>query len=393
MLVTISEHNPEYKYRCKVTDASGNIVYSKPGTIKTAQVDWKNTYNSEGVRVKRSDGYTSYNYVYNGNKLSQMTVGDETLRFGYSESGVPIYVQWNNSRYFYVTNQQGDVTAIVSISGIAVVKYNYDAWENILSITGSRAENLGKYNPLRYRGYICYQETGFYYLQSRYYDPEIGRFISPDTTDVLTATPMGLTDKNLYAYCDNNPVMRKDDGGYLWDTVFDVVSLCVSIVDVINDPTDVGNWLGLVGDAVDLIPFVTGVGEVTRAVNFSRKALDAADDIHDAAKVAKKAPIVIGENMKRVRKYAKEIGGEVYKPWKNDPFDFDLAMKRNKRWINDKMKEGREIIDIGPDFARRRTGYGASPFYEMERTQLNGYSNYKKVFTRFGQYGGIFNEW
>jgi len=219
MLVTISEHNPEYKYRCKVTDASGNIVYSKPGTIKTAQVDWKNTYNSEGVRVKRSDGYTSYNYVYNGNKLSQMTVGDETLRFGYSESGVPIYVQWNNSRYFYVTNQQGDVTAIVSISGIAVVKYNYDAWENILSITGSRAENLGKYNPLRYRGYICYQETGFYYLQSRYYDPEIGRFISPDTTDVLTATPMALTDKNLYAYCDNNPVMREDKGGQFWNII------------------------------------------------------------------------------------------------------------------------------------------------------------------------------
>lgn len=78
---------------------------------------------------------------------------------------------------------------------------------------------------------------------------------------------------------------------------------------------------------------------------------------------------------------------------KNDPLDFDLGMKRNKRWIKDKMREGREIIDIGPDFARRRTGYGASPFYEMERTQLNGYSNYKKVFTRSGKFGGLFNEW
>ena len=65
--------------------------------------------------------------------------------------------------------------------------------------------------------YYYSQETGFYYLQSRYYDPEVGRFISPDSTDVLTATPMALTDKNLYAYCDNNPVNRTDDGGMFWD--------------------------------------------------------------------------------------------------------------------------------------------------------------------------------
>jgi len=119
---------------------------------------------------------------------------------------------------------------------------------------------------------------------------------------------MGFTDKNLYAYCDNNPVMRKDDGGYFWDTVFDVVSLCVSIVDVINDPTDVGNWLGLVGDAVDLIPFVTGVGEVTRAVNFSRKALDAADDIHDAAKVVDGSI----DTYKALKKADSSIGKEVH---------------------------------------------------------------------------------
>ena len=61
--------------------------------------------------------------------------------------------------------------------------------------------------------------------------------------------------------------------------------------------------------------------------------------------------------------------------------------------INDKIEEGREIIDIGPDFARRRTGYDASPFYKMERKQLRGYSNYKKVFTRSGKFGGLFNEW
>jgi hypothetical protein len=92
---------------------------------------------------------------------------------------------------------------------------------------------------------------------------------------------MALTDKNLYAYCDNNPVMRADDGGAFWDTVFDVVSLGVSVVEVCITPADPWAWSGLVGDAIDLIPFVTGVGEVTRVIN---TGLDIADTVHDAGK-------------------------------------------------------------------------------------------------------------
>ena len=80
-------------------------------------------------------------------------------------------------------------------------------------------------------------------------------------------------------------------------------------------------------------------------------------------------------------------------PWPNSPFDGDIAMLRNKRWINDMMKEGREIIDIGPDFARRRLGKAPSDFYNMERTQVKGYAKYDKVFTRNGKYGGLIGEW
>ena len=78
---------------------------------------------------------------------------------------------------------------------------------------------LGYANPFRYRGYYYDTETGYYYLNSRYYDPTTGRFLNADTTSVLTATPTALTDKNLYAYCDNNPVMRVDDGGEFWVTI------------------------------------------------------------------------------------------------------------------------------------------------------------------------------
>ena len=77
----------------------------------------------------------------------------------------------------------------------------------------NRRGTCRKVNPIRYRGYYYDEETGFYYVSSRYYNPVIDRFISPDTTDVLTATSMALTDKNLYAYCDNNPVMREDKDG------------------------------------------------------------------------------------------------------------------------------------------------------------------------------------
>ena len=109
--------------------------------------------------------------------------------------------------------------AILNSAGTPVVHYSYDAWGNHLSISGSMASTLGVHNPLRYRGYVYDQETGLYYLQSRYYNPEWGRFISADTTDILTATPMGLTDKNLFAYCDNNPVTRIDISGDFWNTI------------------------------------------------------------------------------------------------------------------------------------------------------------------------------
>ncbi len=135
----------------------------------------------------------------------------------------------------------------------------------------------------------CTTQTGFYYVSSRYYNPGIGRFISPDTTDILTATPMGLTDKNLFAYCDNNPITRKDNGGAFWETAFDVISLGASIVEVCINPADPWALAGLVGDAVDLVPFVTGVGEITRAVKTTKKVAEGIDNVVDAAKATYKA--------------------------------------------------------------------------------------------------------
>ena len=98
---------------------------------------------------------------------------------------------------------------------------------------------------------------------------------------------MGLTDKNLYAYCDNNPVMRRDDGGMFWDTVFDVVSLCFSVADVIKNPDDPWAWVGLAADVVSLVvPFATGGGTIV-------KAATKVDDVIDTAKALDKASTVV----------------------------------------------------------------------------------------------------
>ena len=98
---------------------------------------------------------------------------------------------------------------------------------------------VSTYNPFRYRGYFYDVETQWYYLQSRYYNPNWCRFISLDKYDVITATPMGLTDKNLYAYCDNNPITRIDEDGKLWHVAIGALVGAVTNVagQVVNDIT------------------------------------------------------------------------------------------------------------------------------------------------------------
>ena len=140
------------------------------------------------------------------------TTTTETLNFTYDASGTPMSVKYGSTYYYYVTNIQGDVVALLNTSGTAVVEYTYDAWGNIHSITGNHAPGIGKINPLTYRGYVYDSEIGYYYLQSRYYDPEMGRFINADG---LIASSQGLLGNNMFAYCINNPIAYSDPTGLL----------------------------------------------------------------------------------------------------------------------------------------------------------------------------------
>ena len=116
--------------------------------------------------------------------------------------------------------QQNEIfPCFVDSSGNVVVKYIYDAWGNHAVVNASGedigdATHIGNRNPIRYRGYYYDTETGLYYLKTRYYDPEVGRFITID--DISYLDPDTINGLNLYAYCGNNPVMRVDPNGNKW---------------------------------------------------------------------------------------------------------------------------------------------------------------------------------
>ena len=221
-------------------DGAGNLRYDgtwiynwengrELTSMTQGETVWTFSYDANGMRKSRnhSSGY-GYEYIYDGSQLVQMNTGSGALCFTYDANGIPLTISQDGTVYYYVTNLQGDVTAIIDSQGTEVASYAYDAWGNCTVLDGMQ---ISMYNPLLYRGYVYDWETGLYYLQSRYYDPEWGRFIN---CDVYAATGQGLIGNNMFAYCNNNPVMYKDPSGtfLLFDDFFIAVVAVVVVVAI-----------------------------------------------------------------------------------------------------------------------------------------------------------------
>lgn len=165
------------------------------------------------ISVEPGNGKT-HQYIYAGGKLLRETISDgtttKTLDFVYDNAGNPYSLIYSDgtttTTYYYITNLQGDVMYLVDSSGNEVAAYDYDPYGKVINITGALAE----INPLRYRGYYYDSDTGFYYLLSRYYDPKICRFINADG---YASTGHGLAGFNMFAYCNNSPIIYRDSDG------------------------------------------------------------------------------------------------------------------------------------------------------------------------------------
>jgi len=180
-------------------------------------------YSPDGIRVGKTvkNGGVSeqiVTYYLNGNDILAMKTLHDMIHFIYDENGQLFAMDLNGTMYYYIYNIQNDVIGLLDRNGTQVVSYTYDSWGKQISMDDTSEEDVGTKNPFRYRGYYWDEETGLYYVNSRYYDAEVGRFINADDTELISSNPTALTDKNLYAYCDNNPVNRRDEEGEFWVT-------------------------------------------------------------------------------------------------------------------------------------------------------------------------------
>lgn len=188
------------------------------------------TYNADGLRASKtvtSNGEsTTTEYIWGSNGLAGTVSGDTTVVVLYDVDGEPAGFSVNGTVYTYVKNIQGDVMQILDSTGKAVVAYTYDPW-GVPTVTGNTT--LAAINPCSYRGYDYDEETGYYYLQSRYYDPKVGRFLNMDDIAFLgtSGTMMG---NNLFLYCDNDPTDAMDSSGYWYIELS--VGLAGGILDV-----------------------------------------------------------------------------------------------------------------------------------------------------------------
>ena len=355
-LETITYEYGDANWRDKLTAVNGSTIrydaIGNPLNDGTWTYTWQNgrqlqkmqkagvtaefVYNADGLRVQKTVNGVATKYTLHGKNVVHMTHGTDELHFFYDAQNRPAVVVYNGVPYAYVKSLQGDVIAILDAAGNVVVSYVYDAWGAPIGKSGSMAETLGTLNPFRYRGYVFDEETGLYYLRSRYYNAQWGRFVNADNVLNICATSNCNRVPNAFAYCSNGVIQRTDTDGKLWDLIFDIVSFVGSVVDVIENPTDPWAWASLTGDAIDLFtPLLSGCGEATRALRAATTVIDAADTAKD---VAKSADAVV------------DLAKTVHKRWHvGDPIDALTAAGKVPSWSTIRQRFWKTIAALYPD--------------------------------------------
>ena len=276
LLVSVDDTELEY-------DANGNVIlygdreftwtYGRSlASVLDGMDEYTYTYDENGIRTSKTvDGVTTYYNTKDGVILSQ-TDGENTWYFQYDTSGTPLGFVLNGTQYFYITNQMNDVLAITDTNGDIVGNYEYDAWGKVLTAN----TDLAKQNPLRYRGYYYDNETGYYYLQSRYYDSNICRFINSDVAEISQMAKDVPVGTNLFAYCNNNPVNNSDPTGYInIDLQFSRASILSSILSAVGTILLLAlkrtPWGKIVSFIISFAAIASNVYSYLKAINSAKK--------------------------------------------------------------------------------------------------------------------------
>ena len=347
--ITYSGGNPTKYYN------GSTFTWTQGRKLATAKVGNTNisyTYDMAGVRSSKTVGSTTYKYTTLSGLVTRQTGGNATIDFVYDESNQPLAMKYNGKVYYYVLNAQGDVVRIVDGSRNVVASYSYDPWGKLLSSSGT----LANVNPLRYRGYYYDSETGFYYLQSRYYDPAIGRFINADS--YASTDMVGLLSTNMFSYCENNPVMRVDPTGELFWDILDVFMAALSWDDFLESPSLVNlGWAAL--DTLALLPGVPSSGYARRGVEVV-SSISHANKAKDVAKVGWK----VGDDISNLTRAGNVPSWSTVRQryWKNE------ALTNYKEYSPEdllRMSQGRAPLALNPNNGK---------MYPMELHHPNGRS-------------------
>ena len=350
-----------------------SFTWTKGRQLASATVDGKQvsyTYDMSGVRTSKTVNGTTYNYTTLSGKVMRQQWDGKTLEFVYDDSSQPfamIYKHGSETElYYYLVNTQGDVSAILDSSGKLAASYDYDAWGNCTVYDSSDAA-IGDLNPLRYRGYYYDAETGFYYLQSRYYDFANCRFIN---ADVYTSTDVvGFLECNMFAYCSNSPINNKDsDGGFCVPAaiVGGVIHAALTIAGACIDASinnEAIDYKALLWDtafsfalgAIQAGSVLKEVGYIVNAFNIGKSAFDA---LYDGASLKE---VLIRTAITAVGTAACSSVSRQFGTSKVDRVASEIASGLTQGSIDSLEKCG--------DIAYRRNKPGAPKHYEQSRNK------------------------
>ena len=199
-------------YKGAAQNSSQNLYWTRGNMLASGNIRNNNAfsykYDPNNLRYSKTVNGVETLYYWDDDVLLGERTGDNFIQYIYDADGIA-GMRCNDTYYYFEKNLFGDVLRVYSVYGSVVAEFKYDSYGNIISSSGSMADKV----KFRYRGYYYDDETGFYYLQSRYYDPSLCRFISADQYELVGMLSQTLGQLNLYAYCNNNPIMYTDESG------------------------------------------------------------------------------------------------------------------------------------------------------------------------------------